>query len=64
MVRKSDTIPPLLQSAPLARSAQQQRSQEVVTLSNVLVQHGQHQRLLVQIVGPRLELELLVENRI
>lgn len=64
VVRQSDAVAPLLQATPFAGSTENERSQEVVTLPNVLVPHGEHQGLLVQVGGSRLKLKLLIEDGI
>ena len=62
VVWKANAVAPLLQAASLAGAAENQAAQEVVTLANILVPHGQHERLLVQVVGTCLEHKLLVED--
>lgn len=59
-IRHSYTILPLFQSAPFAITTQCQRTQEIVTLSNIFIPNGEQQYLLVQIIWPRLERKLFV----
>jgi hypothetical protein len=64
LVGQDDAVLPLLQSPSFADLAENQRAEEIVALTDVLVPNRKDKRLLVQVVRSRLEEKLFIKNRI